>query len=62
MRTIPISWLDLAQQPVDSPHWKAKDGTEYMYFIDKNWIVINEVVGSYRVRSIAKIVRTFKVK
>ena len=58
---IPISWLDLAQQPVDSPYWKANDGTEYFYYADNKWLVTNEFIGPYRVRGIYKLVKEFKV-
>ena len=61
-KKIPIQWLDLALLPIDSPHWKSKDGTEYFYYADKDWIVTNEIIGPYRIRSIAKIIKTIKIK
>jgi len=59
---IPLEWLNLAMAPANHKCWYALDGEEYLYTRDKDWIVTNERIGSYRVRSICKVVKVVRVK
>lgn len=54
---IPDKWVKLAEEPADSPFWRSRDGEEYTYTCDAQWLVTNERVGTKRMRNICRIVR-----
>jgi hypothetical protein len=54
---IPLKWRKLARESVDSPFWRSTDGREYIYTMDKDWLVTNEQLGNKRIRYICKIVQ-----
>lgn len=63
MNEVPKYVKNLAELPIDSPYWKSAEGEEYMYISTGSkgeWLVTNEKVGPYRVRSICKVLDTIR--
>ncbi len=59
---IPEVWEKLASEPIDSKLWHGFDGTEYLYQADRDWVVVNEILGPYRERLICKVIKSVKIE
>ena len=58
---IPQRWVKLANEAIDSKLWRSSTGEEYSYTCDAEWLVTNERLGPYRIRSICRIVKEVKI-
>ncbi len=59
---IPISVLELAMAPINSPLWYDPEGEEYPYLTREDWLIVNEKVGPYRCRVVCKAVEMKMIK
>ncbi len=59
---IPERILVLAQAKIDHRFWFSAFGKEYQYIADGNWVVLNEQLGPYRIRTVCRVVREVKVE
>jgi hypothetical protein len=63
MEKIVKKWIDLANLPIDDPHWRSSDGEEYICIMDTDYVVLNKILGdNVRLRYICKILEEIKIE
>lgn len=58
---VPKDILFLAGAEVRHPIWLSSEGEEYHFIATSGWIITNEKIGPYRIRTVCKAVQEVKV-